>query len=62
MGLSYPAYLDRMGIYSKDNADFGAALDAGIQEVHSSGQLAEILTANGLAASGADVGEPHLVK
>lgn len=49
-------------LYSKDNVDFGAALDAGIKELHASGELAKILTSNGLDASGADVGEPRLVK
>lgn len=49
-------------IYSLDNPGFGAALDAGIQAMHASGELAEILKANGLDPSGADVGEPRLVK
>ena len=49
-------------LYSKDNPEFGAALDAGIQEMHGSGELAEILKSNGLDPSGADVGEPRLVK
>jgi polar amino acid transport system substrate-binding protein len=49
-------------IYSKDNPEFGAALDAGIEEMHTSGELAEILKSNGLDPSGADVGEPRLVK
>ena len=49
-------------IYSLDNPEFGAALDAGIQAMHASGELAEILKANGLDPSGADVGEPRLVK
>lgn len=49
-------------LYSKDNAAFGAALDAGIQELHASGKMGEILQANGLDPSGADVGEPRLVK
>lgn len=48
--------------YSKDNPEFGAALDAGIQKLHASGELAEILKANGLDPSGSDVGEPRLVK
>lgn len=49
-------------IFSLDNPEFGAALDAGIQAMHASGELAEILKANGLDPSGADVGEPRLVK
>lgn len=49
-------------LYAKDNTAFGAALDAGIQELHASGKMGEILKANGLDPSGADVGEPRLVK
>jgi polar amino acid transport system substrate-binding protein len=49
-------------IYSKANADFGKALDATIEQMHKNGQLAEILKAQNLDPSGADVGEPRLVK
>jgi polar amino acid transport system substrate-binding protein len=49
-------------IYSKANAEFGKALDGTIELLHKNGQLAEILKAQGLDPSGADVGEPRLVK
>ena len=49
-------------LYSKDNTQLGEALDAAIKEMHSNGQVAKILTENGLAASGADVGEPRLIQ
>jgi polar amino acid transport system substrate-binding protein len=37
-------------------------LDAAIKEMHSNGDLAKILTANGLDPSGADTGEPRLIQ
>jgi polar amino acid transport system substrate-binding protein len=49
-------------LYSKDNTAFGEALDAAIKEMHENGELAKILTDNGLAASGADTGEPRLIE
>jgi polar amino acid transport system substrate-binding protein len=49
-------------IYSKSNPDFGAALDDTIQKLHKDGGLAEILKSYGLDPSGADVGEPRVVK
>jgi polar amino acid transport system substrate-binding protein len=49
-------------LYSIDNPKLGQALDAAIKEMHSNGGLAKILTDNGLAASGADVGEPRLIQ
>ncbi|MBB3770179.1 polar amino acid transport system substrate-binding protein [Angulomicrobium tetraedrale] len=48
-------------LYTKANADLGKALDASIQELHKSGELKEILKANGLDPSGTDVGEPRVV-
>lgn len=47
--------------YTKDNAELGEALDATIEEMRESGQLVEILEANGLPASSAEVGEPRLI-
>jgi len=49
-------------IYSKSNADFGVALDDEIQQLHKNGGLADILKSYGLDPSGADVGEPRVVK
>jgi polar amino acid transport system substrate-binding protein len=49
-------------IYSKSNNDFGKALDDMIEQLHSNGQLAEILKSYGLDPSSADVGAPRLVK
>lgn len=49
-------------IYNKANADFGKALDDAIEQLHKSGQLAEILKSHDLDPSGADVGEPRVVK
>jgi polar amino acid transport system substrate-binding protein len=49
-------------LYNKDNPKFGEALDAAIKEMHSNGDLAKILTANGLDPSGADTGEPRLIQ
>lgn len=39
-----------------------AAVNADIAELHSSGEMAKILTANGLDASAADTGSPRLIK
>jgi len=49
-------------IYSKSNPDFGAALDDTIKQLHDNGGLAEILKSYGLDPSGANVGEPRVVK
>lgn len=49
-------------IYSKSNPDFGKALDATIETMHKDGQLAAILKSLDLDPSGADVGEPRVVK
>jgi len=49
-------------IYSKSNPDFGAALDDSIKKLHEDGGLANILKSYGLDPSGADVGEPRVVK
>lgn len=44
------------------NAKLLAAINADIAELHSSGEMAKILTANGLDASAADTGSPRLIK
>jgi len=49
-------------IYSKSNPEFGAALDDTIKQLHDNGGLAEILKSYGLDPSGANVGEPRVVK
>jgi len=49
-------------IYSKSNPEFGAALDDAIKQLHDNGGLAEILKSYGLDPSGANVGEPRVVK
>lgn len=49
-------------IYSKANTAFGAALDDTIQRLHNNGGLADVLKAQGLDPSGAEVGAPRLVK
>jgi polar amino acid transport system substrate-binding protein len=49
-------------IYSKSNPAFGAALDDTIKQLHENGGLAEILKSYGLDPSGANVGEPRVVK
>jgi len=49
-------------LYNINKKDFGAALDAEIKKIHAEGKIAEILKNNGLAESGADVGEPRLIK
>lgn len=47
--------------YTKDNPDLGKALDATIEEKRKSGELVEILKANGLPESSAEVDEPRLI-
>ena len=49
-------------LYTKANASLGAAMDADIMEMHKSGALAGYLKSFGLDPSGADVGEPRVVK
>lgn len=49
-------------IHSKSNVDFSTALNATIEAMHKNGQLAELLKAQGLDPSGANVGAPRLVK
>lgn len=44
-----------------DNEEMIKAFNADIAELHKSGKIAEILKANGLEASAADVGEPRLI-
>jgi len=48
--------------YTKGNEALGKALSADIEAMHKSGEMADILKANGLDPSGAKVGEPRLVK
>jgi len=45
-----------------DNKELLAAINADIAELHSNGELAKILVANGLDASAADTGAPRLIK
>jgi polar amino acid transport system substrate-binding protein len=49
-------------LYSKDNPQLGEALDAALKDMHKSGELGNILKANGLDPSGAEVGEPRLIQ
>ncbi len=49
-------------LYHMNKPDLGAALDKEIKQLHAEGRIAQILEANGLAASGADTGEPRLIK
>lgn len=49
-------------LYNKNKVELGAALDGEIKKLHAEGKIAEILKNNGLAESGADVGEPRLIK
>ena len=49
-------------LFAKNNQGLGKALDADIEAMHKSGELADILKADGLDPSGANVGEPRLVK
>lgn len=46
--------------YSKANEQLGQALNAYLEDIRASGELAQILTKYGLPASAADVGEPRL--
>jgi len=48
--------------YTKSNASLGAAMDADIVAMHKDGKIAGFLQSFGLDPSGADVGEPRLVK
>ncbi|TFI42507.1 amino acid ABC transporter substrate-binding protein [Rhodococcus sp. 1R11] len=45
----------------KSNPELLAALNADLAEMHANGDIARILTENGLEASAADVGEPRLI-
>ena len=45
----------------KNNPELLAALNADLAEMHANGDIATILTENGLEASAADVGEPRLI-
>ena len=49
-------------LYTKGNASLGAAMDADIQEMHKNGAIAGFLQSFGLDPSGAEVGEPRVVK
>ncbi|WP_065169880.1 ABC transporter substrate-binding protein [Paracoccus sp. MKU1] len=49
-------------LYHPGNPELGAAIDAEIQEFHTTGQIADILEANGLERSGAETGEPRLIE
>ena len=44
------------------NKELLAAINADIADLHKSGELAKILTANGLDATAADTGSPRLIK
>jgi polar amino acid transport system substrate-binding protein len=48
--------------YTKANTSLGAAMDADIVAMHADGKIAGFLKSFGLDPSGADVGEPRLVK
>ena len=45
----------------KENAALLAALNADIAQMHTSGEMAKILTANKLPAAAADTGIPRLI-
>ncbi|QHG64666.1 substrate-binding periplasmic protein [Pseudomonas putida] len=47
--------------YMRSNAELGKALDANIQALHGSGEIARILEAHGLDRQAAEVGAPRLV-
>ncbi|MBO9547884.1 transporter substrate-binding domain-containing protein [Pseudomonas sp.] len=47
--------------YMLSNAELGKALDANIQALHGSGEIARILEAHGLDRQAAEVGAPRLV-
>ncbi|MFJ2526464.1 MULTISPECIES: substrate-binding periplasmic protein [Pseudomonas] len=48
--------------YMLSNVELGKALDANIQALHGSGEIARILEAHGLDRQAADVGAPRLVE
>ena len=48
--------------YTKANMSLGAAMDADIMELHKNGAIAGYLKSFGLDPSGADTGEPRVVK
>lgn len=48
--------------YAKSASDFGAALDANIEEMHKDGTIAKILKSYGLDESAGDTGEPKLIE
>ncbi len=49
-------------LYTKGNASLGAAMDADIEAMHKNGAIAGFLKSFGLDPSGADTGEPRVVK
>ena len=49
-------------LYTKGNRAMGEALDDAVSQMHKDGTLAKFLSDGGLDPSGADVGEPRLVK
>lgn len=48
--------------YARSATDFGAALDANIEEMHKDGTIARILTSYGLDESAGDTGAPMLIE
>lgn len=48
--------------YAKTATEFGAALDAVINDLHAEGVIGQILEAHGLDPSAGDVGEPRLIE
>ncbi|QGA57844.1 transporter substrate-binding domain-containing protein [Brucella sp. 2280] len=48
--------------YAKSATDFGAALDANIEEMHKDGTIAKILKSYGLDESAGDTGAPKLIE
>lgn len=48
--------------YAKTATEFGAALDAVINDLHAEGVIGQILEAHGLDASAGDVGAPRLIE
>jgi polar amino acid transport system substrate-binding protein len=48
--------------YAKSATDFGAALDANIEEMHKDGTIAKILKSYGLDESIGDTGAPKLIE
>ncbi len=49
-------------LYTKGNTSLAAAIDADIQALHTDGSIAGYLKSFGLDPSGADTGEPRVVK